>query len=139
MPITQFQSADDSGSPVAFADFDILSVRPGIWDAPLQEWAFSGIDGVTHQVDYRKARDLEVIVRLRGYASHASLRGGIEQLNANINNLLGSVTIPGPLGGTYVACTFRGYRELAAPFLDGSGVHGWISTGALMWRQRTHA
>lgn len=141
--ILQYAAADDTGAQTAFPDCDILSVPPLQWDAPMQEWAFSGVDGVEHIVDDRKGRDLIVRVRFRFRATAAALRTDIETIEAAKNTLFGSVSIPGILGGTYVKCTFRGIRIDRRPTgnafeYDGSGINGWIATGMLMWRQRGH-
>lgn len=99
--------------------------------------AFFGVIGESHIIGEPQGADLACEYRFQNYNTIATLRSAEKTLEANYGKLTGTLTQT-ISGNTreYKETTFIGFRAFEAPFLDGSGAHGWVMRGILLWRQR---
>lgn len=98
---------------------------------------FFGVIGESHIIGDPHGADLACEYRFQNYSTIANLRTHEKNLEARYGKLTGTLTqtIAGA-DRAYKQCTFIGFRSFEPPFLDGSGVNGWVMRGILLWRQR---
>jgi hypothetical protein len=104
---------------------------------PIVIQQFLGVNGESHIIGETYGCDLRCEFRFQGYNNIALLRADKKTLEGKQGKLTGTLTqtISGS-DSSYQQCTFLGFAGTGAPFLDGSGVHGWVQFGYLFWRQR---
>lgn len=104
---------------------------------PIAIGQFFGVHGESHIIGETYGADLICEYRFQGYSTIALLRTDEKTLESKIGKLKGTLTqtISGN-DRAYQQCTFLGFRPFEPPFLDGSGVNGWVMRGILLWRQR---
>lgn len=105
---------------------------------PIAVGQFFGVVGESHIIGETYGVDLRCSFRFQGYNTITLLRTDKKTLESKIGKLTGTLTqtISGN-ANAYEDCTFLGFAPLRPPFLDGSGVYGWVQFGHLFWRQRT--
>lgn len=98
---------------------------------------FFAVNGESHIIGETHGADLGCEYRFQGYNTVTLLRDDEKTLESKYGKLTGTLTqtISGNTR-TYQQCTFIGFRAFESPWLDGSGVNGWIMRGILLWRQR---
>lgn len=110
-------------------------VPQGSFQPQLLTEEYFGVKGEAHLIGETGGRSLTCDYTLSGFASAALLQTAIENINAKIGELTGTLSVSGNMTLTFAGCTFVGF-EHQAKFLDGSGVNGWCVHGRLHWRQR---
>lgn len=113
-------------------------IVPGPWEPQLVVESFFGVAGEAHLQGATGGRDLVCEYDLTGFGSSTALGNQLVAIDAQILQLVGTLTISGNISGTYPKCTFLGY-ERRPMFFDGSGVNGWCCFGRLLWRQRAQS
>lgn len=111
------------------------------FEMPIVLGQFFGVTGEAHIIGEPYGRDLSCELTLQGYASITALQAAIDALDARAGVLTGTLTetISGN-SRTFPQTTFIGFQQAPpGPFLDGSGVYGWVCFGRLLWRQRTRS
>lgn len=116
---------------------DSVIVAGSVPDLQMQRFQFFGLQGEAHVIGESSGVDLSCEFTLQGYNTHALLMSDVGALAGKVGKLTGTLTQTiGGNSNTYPKCTFLGYVASEPPFLDGSGVNGWVSHGRLFWRQR---
>ncbi len=127
------------GITLAVDDHHGLVTPVAAHELPIAVAKFFGVNGEGHIVaGGQYGRELVCDIMFDGYASRAALQAALDLMDSYPRT---------PLTGTVVQtigadvkeekhCTFIGFLPSRPPFLDGSGVHGWVQFGTLRWRQR---
>lgn len=104
---------------------------------PIVIGQFLGVLGENHIIGETYGCDLRCSFRFQGYDSLDLLRADKKTLESKIGKLTGTLTQTiGANTYRFQECTFLGFAPSGPPFLDGSGVYGWVQFGNLFWRQR---
>lgn len=116
-------------------------VAEGPFELPIVPGQFFGVAGESHIIGEPYGRNLSCELTLQGYASIAALETALRALDAKAGSLTGTLTETiGANSRTFPQTTFIGFQQSPpGPFLDGSGVYGWVCFGRLIWRQRTRS
>lgn len=114
-----------------------LAERPETNDVTDQ---FMGIKGESEITDSPHGRDIRIRADFIGYSTYALLSAAMSRVEAKQNQITDQTLTFTPIQAgedpaTFVHCTFKGVDYDGEPFLDGSGVNGWIQRTTLMWRQ----
>lgn len=124
----------------SFLNAPHLPVVGGRFDLPITVGQFFGVRGESHIIGEPYGRDLSCEITLQNYATIALLEAALHHYAIRAGRLTGTLTET--LGGfsrQFPKCTFLGFEPGSEPFVDGSGVHGWVMFGRLLWRQRQRA
>ena len=127
---------------MSFTHHDVLfeglhgTFTPGPIEPRIQVDEFPGVRGVTTLSSPSGSRPLSVDYTISGFATRALILAHIDAINRYIGQLTGDIL--SDVGESFLKCTLVGYQH-EVPFLDGSGVHGWVARGRLMWIQRDPA
>lgn len=106
-------------------------------EIPIVTGQFFGVIGESHIIGETYGVDLACEYRFQDYATIALLRADKKTLEGKIGKLTGTLTQTIlTYDQTFQECTFLGFQPFEAPWFDGSGVHGWVQNGRLLWRQR---
>ena len=115
--------------PVAFHGTPLLPP----YTRPIVEQSFWGISGVQVLVGQTQSRSLTLNATLSRYSSVLDLMHRVSDMDNQLRDgLSGTLVVDNVY---YPDCLFSGWRPSAPPFLDGSGVNGWVQSGELAWLQ----
>lgn len=107
------------------------TLKESPWEQPVGVQSYFGVIGEQHLVGRIQGRDLEIDIMLFNAANEAALRTATTAIAAQ-QGLSGTLTVNGLTWGNV---RFVGFTPSEAPFLDGSGQHGWCVRGVLRFRQ----
>jgi hypothetical protein len=124
--------------------FDFLDAKHGLVkpattpELPIVVAQFMGVNGESHLVGEPMGQDLYCDITADGYATKADLDDDLDIMRTKIGKLTGTlVEVHGASTRNWAQCTFLGFQIYPeSPFLDGSGVNGWVAKIRLLWRQR---
>lgn len=111
------------------------SIKPGAWAYSRVTQTFFGVVGEQNLIGEKHSRDLTAWVLPSGYATHLLLHDGIETVNGYIGTSGSMVCTIGADIKTFTNCIFEGFETEEDPWLDGSGVNGWMVRGIMKFRQ----
>lgn len=111
------------------------AVEYGELETPLIVAEFNGVVGVSVIADEPKGQLLRCRAWIDGYASLTLVQDAVDAIQAKQGTLTGTLTVTGGAADTIERCTFSKFTP-ERPFLDGSGVHGWVCRGILAWIRR---
>jgi len=102
---------------------------------------FFGVNGVGLLTGDAGPSVLRCMITMDGYSTLATLQTAVETIKSKVkegNKLTGTLTETiGGVDRTFEFCTFIGFREIQAPFYDGSGAYDWVQFGELLWLKRS--
>lgn len=106
-------------------------------ELPIVVGQFFGVNGESHIIGEPVGRELFCAITLDGYNTNTLLQAAINTLSSKAGQLTGTLTETiSSNSRTFSQCTFLGFFPSGPPFVDGSGVNGWVQSGFLRWRQR---
>jgi len=109
-------------------------IQYSIAETRLQRSSFPGVQGSSHIVSPSGDRELWTSYTITGFETAAELDLSIAEINQQVSELTGRVTVTGPFAGVFDKCTFVGF-EVGEQFYDPGG-HDWVARGRLVWIQR---
>lgn len=111
------------------------SIKAGAWEygRSVQKWF--GLEGEYHLLGQSHGRNLEAWVQLSGFASESALQSGFYAVNEFINSYGSLVVTIGGVTATYTNTVFNGAEMEEEPWLDASGINGWIVMTSYKFRQ----
>lgn len=113
-------------------------IPPGMPDLPIVVGQFMGVKGESHITGELWGQDLFCDASIDGYSTKAALETSLDTLRVKAGRLTGTlIEVIGAGTRNWEQCTFIGFNIYPpGPFLDGSGVNGWVAFLRLLWRQR---
>lgn len=116
------------------------TIRRGPWRYERQATGYPGLEGMTHLRGKRQERQLWCEYHLTEYVSAALLQDALDQIESQVNELTGPITVTGNAApsGPIRNCTFDGFEMgVSGIQYDAGGGNGWHCKGRLMWTQRS--
>jgi len=111
------------------------SIKAGQWDRSESVQTFFAVVGEYRLQGRQHGRDLTTWCETFGYANRALLQDAVDAINAYQGDSGSVVCTIGGVDTTFLNCVFQGFETDEEPWLDGSGVNGWVVRGTLKWRQ----
>lgn len=114
-----------------------LVVPVGPPDVPIVAHIFGDVEGVQHMIGQPGEQRVRAQVTYTGFASYAAAMTWHNTLYRKAGQLTGEIIVTGSSANwTSPPATFLGFAPTEAPFPDGSGVHGYVLRGLLLWTVR---
>jgi hypothetical protein len=101
------------------------------YDLQEQVQTWHGVTGAAVLFGGQTTRLLTLEVTFRGFATEALLRTHVATVQSHIFDS-GTLTVDGI---SWPQSAFLGFQPQDQPFLDASGVHGYVQSGQLTFRQ----
>jgi len=111
------------------------TIKPTPWDFSRSTQRFFGVDGAYILTGGRHTRELTAWLQPFGYASHYALQAAIADVNSYINLYGTMIWSVGSDTGYYQTTVFNGLEVDEDPWLDASGINGWIAMCTLKFTQ----
>ena len=110
-----------------------INATPWDYSRTTQKWF--GVIGEYTLIGSAHGRELSAWCQPSGYASEAALQIAVQAINDFVNT---NGTMTCTIGGvtkTYPNTIFNGFEMDEDPWIDASGINGWIVLGKLKFRQ----